>query len=104
MHIGCIQHREHNMALKQTDIDEAVLIGKSAAYHLAYELALEVKYGGKMGCCICNLKLLWIWTRHLSCITIGEDGEAIGCLTNKQVDDLIDKIKGLCKFATTSKH
>lgn len=90
------------MSLTQAKIDEAVLLGKSAAYHLANELALEVKYGGKFGCCICNLKLLWLWTNTLACMTI-ENDEIVGCLTEAKIKSLIEKIKGMCKFATTSK-
>lgn len=90
------------MKITQAKIDEAVLLGKSAAYHLAYELSLEVKFGGKMGCCICNLKLLWLWTNTLACMNVVE-GELVGCLNEEKTGDVIEKIKGMCKFATGSK-
>jgi len=90
------------MKITQERIDEAVLLGKSSAYHLAYELALEVKFGGTMGCCICNLKLLWLWTNTLACVTLVEE-ELTGCLDEEQVGNLIEKIKSMCKFATQSK-
>lgn len=91
--------------LYQSEIDDAVLLGKSAAYHLAYEIALEVKYGGKMGCCICNLRLLRSWTNILACATINDTTKVISgvCLTMAQLEDIIEQITGMCKYATTSK-
>lgn len=87
--------------ITQTNIDEAVLLAKSASYKLAYELTLEVKYGGKIGCCICNLKLLWLYIDALSCIeALDEDAtppitEDTNCLTQIQVKALIGKINSL---------
>ncbi len=84
------------MALTQTKIDNAVLIGKSAALRLANELAQEIKYGGKLGCCICSLQLLYLWTNTLACITVDEEGEITGCLTEAQVLELIEKLRSMC--------
>ncbi len=51
----------------QTQIDNAVLLGKSSVANLAYELALELKYGGNIDCCLCNLGVIWGWTNALLC-------------------------------------
>ena len=91
------------MALTQDKIDEAVLIAKSATYRLAYEIALEVKYGGKMGCCICNLRLIKLWANVLSCITIDNEGNIEGCLTEAKIKLLIEKIHSFCSIAAGAK-
>lgn len=90
------------MSLTQAKIDDAVLIGKSAASRLADELAKEIKYGGKLGCCICNLQLLWLWTNTLACITIDEDDVITGCLTEAQVLELIEKLRSMCTIENNS--
>lgn len=51
----------------QLEIDTAVMVAKNATYKLAYELALERKYGGNIDCCVTKLKLLWLYKRALSC-------------------------------------
>jgi len=55
------------VAPTQAEIDEAVMIAKNATYKLAYELALEQKYGGVIDCCVTKLKLLWMYERALAC-------------------------------------
>lgn len=93
------------MTITQTQIDDAVLLAKSASYRLAYELVLDVKYGGNIGCCMCNLKLLWLYTTDLSCIKELADADAMlgtpavtettNCLTQVKVKALIGKINSL---------
>jgi len=51
----------------QLEIDTAVMVAKNATYKLAYELALERKYGGNIDCCVTKLKLLWLYKRALAC-------------------------------------
>jgi hypothetical protein len=55
------------VAPTQAEIDEAVMIAKNATYKLAYELALEQKYGGVIDCCVTKLKLLWMYEKALAC-------------------------------------
>ncbi len=89
------------MTITQTEIDQAVLNGKSAIYKLAFELSLEVRYGGNMGCCLCNLKLLWLYIDALKCVKeLDPDAsppitEASNCLTQVKVKKLIGKINSL---------
>lgn len=51
----------------QAEINNAVMIAKNATYKLAYELALEQKYGGVIDCCVTKLKLLWMYEQALAC-------------------------------------
>lgn len=82
------------MAVTQAEINEATIIAKNAAYKLAYELALEAKYGGKVQCCMTKLKLLWLWANILSCQTaIGESVATIEittCTSGDALDILVD--------------
>jgi hypothetical protein len=78
----------------QTEIDEAIMIAKNATYKLAYELALEQKYGGVIDCCVTKLKLLWMYERALSCQVADSD---VNCLTDEKAKKLIAKIKSMCK-------
>ena len=89
------------MSVKQSDIDTAVLIGKSATARLAYELAIEVKYGGNADCCMCKLKLLWSYTDALLCIK-ETNTEAENCLTDVKVKKLIGKIRAMCTVTFNS--
>ncbi len=89
------------MILLQADIDEAVMIGKNGSYRLANELALELKYGGNIDCCLCKLKRLWLWTRTLSCMKELSSVAPIvtdttNCLTQAQIKSLIGKIRATC--------
>ncbi len=102
------------VAPTQAEIDEAVMIAKNATYKLAYELALEQKYGGVIDCCVTKLKLLWMYEKALAChreavdatgtieisvipagteITILVDGEAISGVytrtTSNQASEMI---------------
>lgn len=83
----------------QAQIDAAVLLGKSAVANLAYELAIEIKNGGRADCCLCNLGVLWGWTNALLCQQEVTDDfpEADNCLTDKEAKELIGKINSTCK-------
>lgn len=95
------------MIITQEQIDEATMLGKSAVYKLAYELSLEAKLGGKIGCCMCNLKTLWLYVDALSCIQVLDPDatppitETTNCLTNEKVKKLIGKINTLVVVAKT---
>lgn len=66
------------MLVTQTEIDNAVILGKSAVAKLASELALERKYGGNIDCCLCTLGVLWGWVQVLSCQReVVEDSEEV---------------------------
>lgn len=78
------------MNVTQTEIDEATLLVKNMAYKLAYELALEKKYGGNPDCCFTNLKRLWMWARLLSCQTAITSSSAEIELSSVSVGDSIN--------------
>lgn len=78
------------MSVTQAEIDEATMIAKNAAYKLAYELGLELKYGGKVDCCKRKLKLLWLWANTLSCQTAIQSAEGIVEITNVSIGNTIN--------------
>ena len=52
--------------ISQSQIDTAVLLGKSSVANLAYELAIEKKNGGNNKCCLSTLGIMWGWISALS--------------------------------------
>lgn len=86
------------VAPTQAEIDNAVMIAKNATYKLAFELALESKYGGVIDCCVTKLKLLWMYEQALACQDATEG--ALNCLTDEDAWKLIGKIKSMCNITS----
>ena len=55
----------------QLEVNDAVLKVKGMEYKLAWELAMDEKYGGDISCCIKRFKLYWAWRTVLSCQVVG---------------------------------
>jgi hypothetical protein len=83
----------------QTELDNATMIAKYATSTLAYELALEEKYGGNVNCCVTKLKLLHLYTKAIMCQT--EMVEAEGSIDILEIEEG-DTISVLVAGATIS--
>lgn len=59
------------LVVTQSEINEAVLLGKKAVYSLANEIAIEKKYGGNTDCCYKRLKLIYTLLQPLLCVKTG---------------------------------